>query len=266
MFDNNVRTEAIPERVLELCKVVVPQRISEAEVKELLEPAALNTNSTAYFPIVRDAAIELNLIKKDSGELEFIGEKSNLKNLETFRYYCNSIVWKNESTYFYKIGQMFLDSNNRWFGENITSRTVLSEMRDYVSPSVNEPMILGERFWLSFLGFGYINEVNQKIVFLPNMYIAIKDFINMCDFKKGEEYSVREFISSICDHSKVAFEGVYETKQLNLAVSNALRQLEKNKEINLLRNLDSREIWKLYKLETQNITEITHILFKGLSK
>lgn len=267
MFDNRVQTEAIPERILELCKIVSAKAISEEDIKELLEPAALTSNvgSTQYYPIVRDAAIELNLIEKNDKMLQFIGDKSNIKSLEAFRYYCNSVVWKNEATFFYKICQMFLNANEKWFGDNITSITVLSEMRESVSNSVNETMLLGERFWLAFLGFGYVNE-SSRIVFLPNMYIALKDFINMCAFEKNKEYSVREFVSAICEHSKVAFEGVYETKQFNLAVSNALRQLDKNNEIKLNRHLDSKEIWKLYELETQTINEITHITFRGLTK
>lgn len=265
MFDNNVRTEAIPERVLELCKIVSSKAISEDEVREFVEPAALSIGSSPYYPIVRDAAIELGLIEKTDQSLQFIGDKSSIKSLETFRYYCNSVVWKDETTFFYKIGQLFLQADDNWFGENITSSVVLSKMRERISNSVNEPMLLGERFWLSFLGFGYVHE-SQKIVFLPNMYIAMKDFINMCEFEKNREYSVREFISAICEYSKVAFESVYETKQLNLAVSNALRQLDKNKEIVLKRNSDSKEIWNLYELESLTTTEITHILFKGLKK
>ena len=265
MFDNNVRTEAIPERVLELCKIICAKSMPEADVKELLEPQSLPSASN-YFTIVRDAAIELKLIEKDGTTLQFVGEKSNIKSLDAFRFYCNSVVWKNENTFFYKIGEAFLSSNDRWFGENITSIKVLSEVRERVSKSVIEQMLLGERFWLSFLGFGYVNEVSQKIVFLPNMYIAMKDFINMCRFEKNKEYSVREFISAIREHSKVAFDGVYDTRQLNLAASNALRQLDKNREIILKKNLDSKEKWNLYKLETQNISEITHIVFRGLAK
>lgn len=262
MFDNNVKTEAIPERVFELCKIVCGKVIPETEVKELVEPCKLPSASN-YFPFVRDVAIELKLIEKIDANLQFVGDKSVIKSLESFRFYCNSLVWKNENSFFYKIAEMLLDSNDKWFGDNITSLEVLSEMRVRVSPSVNETMLRGERFWLSFLGFGYVNEAS-KIVFLPNMYIAMKDFINMCRFEKGKEYSVSEFVYAICEYSKVAFEKAYETKQFNLAVSNALRQLDKNKEIRLVRNSDSKEKWNLYKLETQNITEITHIVFRGL--
>lgn len=265
MFDNNVRTEAIPERVFELCKIICNKAMLEADAKELVEPCKLPSASN-YFPFVRDAAIELKLIEKIDANLQFVRDKSVIKSLESFRIYCNSVVWKDENTFFYKIGELFLDSNEKWFGENITALKVISEMRERVSPSVTDVMLLGERFWLSFLGFGYVNEVTSKIVFLPNMYVAMKDFINMCGFEAGKEYSVKEFISAIRKYSKVAFNGVYETKQLNLAVSNALRQLDKNKEIKLVRNSDSKEKWNLYKLETQNITEITHIVFRGLKK
>lgn len=264
MFDDNVKTEAIPERVFELCKMVDNKPIAESDLKEMFEPIALGTNATSYFSTVRGAAEELHLIKKQDGLIEFVGDKTCIKSMEQFRRYCNSVVWKNENTFFYRIAQTLLNSNDTFFGENITSLTVLSKMREAISPSINEPMMLGERFWLAFLGFGFVHEAFQKITFLPNMYIAMKDFISLCDFEKGKDYTVREFLTAICEHSKVAFDGIYETKQFNLAASNALRQLDKSREIKISRNLDSKEVWRLYKLETQNITEITHITIRGI--
>ena len=116
-----------------------------------------------------------------------------------------------------------------------------------------------------FLGFGYVQE-KPKIIFLPNMYIALKDFMRMCEFEVGKEYSVKDFVQAVSEKSRVAFEGAIEHKRFNMAVSNALRQLENNGEIELLRHLDSKEVWNLYKLETKNITEITHIKYRGLAK
>lgn len=264
MFDNNVKTEAIPERIFELCHAVVENPKTDAAVREMFEPNCLNSSTSLYYPIVRDAAVELRLIAKNGNEISFVGDKKAIKDLESFRYYCNSIVWENRNAAFYKLAQTILNSNDEYWSDNLTSPMVISKIRAAVNPTtVNESMLLGERFWLQFLGFGYVQE-KPKIVFLPNMYIALKDFIRMCDFEAGKEYAVNDFVVAISEKSRVAFEGVYEQKQFNMAVSNALRQLESNGEVELLRNLDSKEVWKLYKLETKNINEITHIKYRGL--
>lgn len=267
MFDNNVKTEAIPERVFEFCNAVVESPKTEVTIREMFEPNCLNTPSTTlYYSIVREAAIELGLVAKNDNEITFIGDKKTIKDLESFRYYCNSVVWKNRNGAFYKIAQTILNSNDEYWGENLTSSVIISKIRAAVNPIVvNETMLLGERFWLQFLGFGYVHE-KPKIVFLPNMYIALKDFIRMCDFEVGKEYPVNDFVLAVSERSRVALEGVYEHRQFNMAFSNALRQLESNNEIELLRRLDSKEVWNLYKLETKNINEITHIKYRGLTR
>ena len=267
MFDNNVKTEAIPERVFELCSVVAENTKTDSVLKEMFEPGCLPVQSTTpYYSTVREAAIELGLIAKNGNEVSFVGDKKAIKSLDSFRYYCNSVVWKNRNVLFYKLAQTILNSNDEYWGDNLTSPMNISKIRSKVSPmTLTETMLLGERFWLQFLGFGYVQE-KPKIIFLPNMYIALKDFMRMCVFEVGKEYSVKDFVQAVSEKSRVAFEGAIEHKQFNMAVSNALRQLENNGEIELLRHLDSKEVWNLYKLETKNITEITHIKYRGLAK
>ena len=51
MFREKMVTPAIPERVYVLCKIVEKGPISSSELKEKMEPAELNADtSTAYFP------------------------------------------------------------------------------------------------------------------------------------------------------------------------------------------------------------------------
>ena len=267
MFDNNVKTEAIPERVFELCSVVAESPKTDVSLMEMFEPECLSTPSTtSYYSTFMEAAIELGLIAKNGNEVSFVGDKKAIKSLDAFRYYCNSVVWKDDSVIFYKLAQTILNSNDEYWGDNLTSPMIISSIRKKISHMiVNETMLRGERFWLQFLGFGYVQE-KPKIIFLPNMYIALKDFMRMCEFEVGKEYSVKDFVQSVSKKSSVAFDGAIEHKQFNMAVSNALRQLENNGEIELLRHLDSKEVWNLYKLETKNITEITHIKYRGLAK
>ena len=38
MFDNNIKTEPIPERVFELCKMVSKSEVDDSVVRERMEP------------------------------------------------------------------------------------------------------------------------------------------------------------------------------------------------------------------------------------
>lgn len=50
MFDNNIKTESIPERVFELCKMVSKSDVEDAVARERIEPKELNSSATSYYP------------------------------------------------------------------------------------------------------------------------------------------------------------------------------------------------------------------------
>ena len=72
MFDNNIKTEPIPERVYELCKMVAKDDIEERIARDNMEPKAINpSGASSYFPSVREVCIqELKLIEKDGDNLK----------------------------------------------------------------------------------------------------------------------------------------------------------------------------------------------------
>jgi hypothetical protein len=270
MFDNNIRTEPIPERVYELCKIVSKGYIEDKIVRERMEPKAINSSSsTSYYSSIREVCVkELKLISKEGELLSFVGDKKILRDIESFRKYCNSIVFKNKETYFYKIATCFLDSNDKWLKYNtLTDSNIRREVQDktHISLVIGD-MMLGMRFWISFLGFGYIQE-SGSMYYLPNMHIALQDFCGFADFEKNKEYTVSEFISMISNSASVALEDAKETMRFNLAMSNALRQMHDSKEIVLKKVLDSKETWELYHDETHEFTDkITHIVYKGVKR
>ena len=80
MFDNNIKTESIPERVFELCKMVSKSDVEDAVARERIEPKELNSSATSYYPIIREVCInELRLIEKENEKLKFVGDKKLLK-------------------------------------------------------------------------------------------------------------------------------------------------------------------------------------------
>ena len=266
MFDNNIRVEPIPERVYELCKLVSKKSDKETAFRSVMEPNSINKTSTVYFGIIRDVAIELGIIEKNGENLEYIADKSIVKDLVSFRRFCNSIVWRKTDTYFYKICKCFLDSNDNWLKySTLTNVNITTEVRDKTGIENLQNYMLGVRFWISFLGFGYIQENGSSMNFLPNMYMAIKDFIVLANLEKNKEYTLTEFLNLIMNICSVAIESEFSNKSMNLALSNALRQLHDNKEIILSHHLDSKEVWHLFNNNShQFVSDVTHLTYKGV--
>lgn len=269
MFNDKLKTETIPERVYELCKLVSKGDIEDKEAKERMEPASLKVSDTSYYGSIREVCVEeLKLIKKEENKLLYIGDKSVIKNLGSFRKYCNSVVYKNENSYFFKIANCFLESDDEWFKyTTLTDTNIIRYVQDKTGISlVTGDMMRGMRFWMSFLGFGYIQE-GKAMYFLPNMHVALQDFCEGSLLEKNKEYSVSEFISSIYERASVALINTMDSQNFNLAMSNALRQMHDNKEIELKRQLDSKEIWNMFRDESHEFTEeITHIVYKGVKR
>lgn len=269
MFDNNIRTEPIPERVFELCKLVSKGDISDAVARERMEPSGLNTSGTAYYPSIREVCIkELKLIEKENDILKYVGEKSVLKDMNSFRFFCNSIVFQNTESYFYKVVKCFLESNDSWLKyKKLTDVNIIREIQEKEKIRVvEEKMILGSRFWISFLGFGYIQE-GSVTYFLPNMHLALQDYCELAGLERDREYTVKEFIERIYRYGSVALQSAIEKKMFNMAMSNALRQMHDQKEIVLKKNLDSKEKWNLFFDSTHEFTnEFTHIVYKGVKR
>lgn len=272
MFFSPVKTEPIPERVLSICQIVADKcSIDEKELESILVPSKLNTAKTSYFSPVFETAKELELIGyNEEKKVVFTGKKEDIKSLTTFRLFCNSVVYKDKSSDFYKIISYFLESNDEWlnYGSVTTSTEIIRLIHAETgipSLKLEKDVILGIRFWIPFLGFGFFQE--QAKTFLPNMYTALKDFMILGNFEKGKEYSVEEFLDHLHSGSSVALKNARESQTLNLAISNALRLLHDNKEIELKKHLDSEKTWHLFPNEEHEFTfDITHISIKKVVK
>lgn len=262
MFDNNFDVESLPERIYEFCKIVLEEPIKQADLKNRIQPIAEET--TSYFNNLRTTSVNLGLIfRREDGFFEATEQaKIALKDMAAFRRYCNSVVWKNDSSAFYKIAQVFLNSNERWLAvPNLTDSTIRSEVGQ-ATGYTDERYLLGERFWLSFLGFGYVTESGNRRQILPNMYVALKDFMYLAGMSNSGKMEIKDFLGRLAPLCRIAFP-TKNTTRLSLALSCALRQMHDLKEIELSRESDAKEVWKLMKFETHEITEeVTHIVVK----
>lgn len=272
MFFSPIKTEPIPERVLSISQIVADKGpIDEKELDRILIPSKLSTAKTSYFSPVFETAKELGMIGyNDEKKVVFTGKKENIKSLADFRLFCNSVVFRDRSSDFYKIISCFLEANDEWlsYGSVTTSPEVIRLINaetGIASLKLEKDVILGIRFWINFLGFGFFQETAK--IFLPNMYTALKDFMILGNFEKGKEYSIEGFIGNLHSNSAVALKNARTTYTLNLAMSNALRLLHDNKEIELKKHLDSERTWHLFPNEEHEFTsDVTHIIIKKAVK
>lgn len=272
MFFSPIKTEPIPERVLSMSQIVADKGpIDEKELENIIIPVKLNTAKTSYFRPVFETVKELGIIDyNEEKKVVFIGNKEDIKSLPAFRLFCNSKVFSDNSTEFYKIITCFLEANDEWlsYGSVTTSDEVIRLINTETgipSLKLEKDVLLGVRFWINFLGFGFFQETAK--VFLPNMYIALKDFMILGSFEIGKEYSVEEFLDNLHSSSTVALKNARTSLTLNLAMSNALRLLHDNKEIELKKHLDSEKTWHMFPNEEHEFTnEITHIIIKKAVK
>lgn len=268
MFKERMSKEATPERVYELCRIVDSFSntnnvgVSADKVREIIEPQSASS-STPYFPSIKKAAMELGLLDGDSS-LFFVGEKKVLEDYDKFRRYCNSKLFNDKSWDIFKLCRCFMRLNDSWLK---TGAITSSESVDLISKTIPEFQYLDLqktyvpacRFWLSFLGYGYIQE-SAKILFLPNAYIALKDFISMVSLEKNKEYSIGEFFELMPKGFSVLFDRDDKTTDINYALSNGLMQLNDSKEIELRRNPDSETVWSFF----SNDNTYTHLVYKGV--
>lgn len=269
MFHDNIKTEPIPERILELARIVKAKNsISKADLRKIYIQDKLSSGTTDYFNPVLGAAEEIELLKEDADTVTFIGDPESIKTTDSFRRYCNSRLFLDKESHFYIIIACFLSANDEWFkygsitGSN-EIQNILNEATGISTIKLKKDVVLGIRFWLSFLGFGFIQESVK--IFLPNMYKALKDFVILGDLEKGKDYSVSEFFDHLCPGIAVAVDDSKNSRMLNLALSNALRLMNDKQEIKLSHNLDSAEVWYLFKNEEHIFTsEITHITYLGV--
>lgn len=261
-----IESEPLPERVFQYAQIVAQNApINDIDIKSMLEPAVADKAKTSYYSEIKNAAYELKLISSDENKNIILNiDKSNLKDMNTFKRYCNSVIFQDKSTSLYKVIQCILDSNEKLLAlDSLTADSTKNYITSNSGIIPEKRTMEGVRFWISFLGFGYVIE-NSKL-FLPNAYVALKDYFSMANFEKKQEYTIEELVNGISKYASVLLHNANETNVFNLAMSNALRQMHDLKEIELKYILDSKKVWKLFKNEShQFICNITHFVYRGL--
>lgn len=255
MFQNKMVTPAIPERVYTLCKIVEKKAMSTSEVKEKMEPSYLNQKSS-YYNDYRNAAEELQLITVTDNVLSVAIDASVLKNMDTMRSYINGQLNQFREGQFYKVTKAYFDMGEEILhGEqNVANMASLMTLKTGIS--VDSMAMRAWRFWASYLGFGYL----QDMFVIPNADTFLQDIISEAEFEKNKRYSIAEFLEKLRPHSDIIIDSSNGIKKFSFGVSNGLRTLQDAGAIRMEYILDQEDTWNLYHVDALSANEtVTNI-------
>ncbi len=261
MFTGNMVTEAIPARVFALYKIVEAKKgISRSELQGLMEPKKIYEGNS-YFSTIIKAAEELKIIENKDNTINLVDEEARFKTIGDFRKHAISILQDFSDGQFWKCTNTIVNLNEKIFEYNkISDSGMLNLLSDKVGETIKAPMVRGWRFWAQFLGFGVVNDMK----FLPNAYVYVKDVLRLMNLEKKQEYSMSDFMARFMQYGQILLSPSTSDKNLNIAMSSALRELHDNGEIALKFGSDQEMKWILYPSKEMFNQPISSIVYKGV--
>lgn len=261
MFIGNMVTEAIPARVFALYKIVESKKdITRGELQGLMEPKNIY-EGTSYFSSIIKTAEELKIIENKDNIINLLDGKERFKTIDDFRKYVISIFQDLSDGQFWKCTNVILNMNEKIYKYNaISDSGMLNYLSNQIGETIKAPMIRGWRFWAQFLGFGVVNEMT----FLPNAYVYVKDVLRLMKLEKNQEYSMSDFMARFMQYGRVMLSPITSDKNLNIAMSSALRELHDNGEITLKFVSDQEKKWILYPSKELFNQPISSVVYKGV--
>ena len=224
------------------------------EPKEIYE-------GTSYFSTILKTAIELKLVDVQDNYVTAIVPEEKLKTIEDLRMYIISKLDNYEEEQFYKCTNAIVNLDEKIYKyRSISDNEMLNYLSQKSNQQITAPMARGWRFWAQFLGFGYM----KGFVFLPNAYIFVKDVIKLMELEKKKEYQIDDFMTRFNQYGKILSSNSKNEKNLNIALSSALRQLHENGEISLKYVSDKGSKWILYPSKESFNDPIGAIIYKGV--
>ena len=261
MFIGNMVTEAIPARVFALYKVVESKKgISRSELQGLMEPKDI-VEGTSYFSAIIKAAEELKIIENHDNMIELPEDKEKFKTIDDFRRYVISILQDLSGGQFWRCTNVIVNMNEKIYEYSaISDSNMLNYLTDQLGETIKAPMIRGWRFWSQFLGFGVMNDMT----FLPNAYVYVKDVLRLMKLEKKQEYTMSDFMGRFMQYGRIVLSPSMSDKNLNIAMSSALRQLHDNGEIVLNSGSDQEIKWILYPSKELFNQPVSSFVYKGV--
>ena len=238
MFEDRMKTSAIPERVYSLCQAVKSRSMLESDLRELLEPSGLG-GTTKYFGTVRDAAKQLGLISIKEGNISLAVESKYVYSYDSMREYIICNIDAISDGLFFKVSQEYISMNEQVFRyKGVSEAALVEHMSKMIGFPVYEDDMRAWRFWAKYLGLGNLHDM----LLLPNMYQYLKAVLVVIKMKKGEEYTFSDFISAIKPYTEIGLADLDSNKKINLAMSSGLRALHDEGIIQLYKHYEAEVI------------------------
>jgi hypothetical protein len=253
-------TEAIPERVYVLCRIVKSSKnryISDKDLKSKMEPSFLNNNNS-YFPLYLTAATELRLVQHVDGIVSLAVESGVVSSMSTMRRYCCSVLPDFKHGQFNSVTNAYFDMGRSVLSgpTNVSGWTGIFKDRYHVE--VDEKSLRAWRFWFTYLGFGYLH----GMFLIPNANVFLKDIIEISKIEKNRLYSFSDFVNRIRSHAEIIQN--FNSRELNYGISNGLRTLHDSGYLTLSHILDQEDIWSLYPMPLHSVPgTVTSITING---
>ncbi len=273
MFLDEMKHEAIPERVFALCEYVKNKPVMEADAKEYFEPREVAKKydvKSSYFSMVRDAASqnELGLVNVTDKKISLAVDKSVVASMETMRKYIIRHIDVISSSLFYVTSQAYFELNEKAYDYlSVSDQGLMDALYQMTGRKLDVDDMRAWRFWAAYLGFGHLARAttsNQaQMNFLPNLYRYLQVAVEVSGLEKNNEYRVDDFIQAIQPMCSIAMKDAEKTRHLNMAMSYGLRIMHDIGEIELRYQLDNKNLWYLYPSDLHMLrSEISHVTIR----
>ena len=229
MFRDKMVTPATPERVFTLCKIVEKDARPVSDVREKMEPSALSGDSQVYFSDYRTAAEELGLITNSDQMLSLAVEREHVSSITAMRQYINTKLRGFPDGQFYKVTQAYFNLDATVLSGEKSLANLGPQMTQLTGMQVDAMAMRAWRFWITFLGFGYLHDM----FFIPNAHIFIYDILHHLKLEKETTYSFSNFIDLISPYAQIIIGSDTSNHRINYGLSNALRTLHDSGVISL---------------------------------
>ncbi len=237
-----------------MCKIVEKGAISYGDLKDKMEPEFLG-NGSVYFNDYKNAAEELGLISISDDIISLAVDSKIVKTIENMRAYINTKLEMYNSGQFYLVTNSYFEKGKDIFKEDKNIANLGPLFSDLAGVPVDAVAMRAWRFWASFLGFGYL----QDMFIIPNTNVFLWDVISSSKLEKKKKYSVSEFVNAITPMANIIITDI-SSKSFNYGISNGLRALQDSGKLKMEHILDQKDMWSLSPLKAySNDSTITHI-------
>lgn len=242
-YSTNITT-ATPERVYVLCKNIERHKlgIRATDLKQLMEPDYVNNGG--YFSIIKDVAIDLGLVKEFDNYLSLNVDSSVLESIATMRKYINNHMDQLSKGTFYILTKEYFSMNKEIFSKIESISAAASFFSSKTGINISQDGMRAWRFWVTFLGFGYLDDM----LILPNACVFVQDLIKDSKLEKRGLYSAAEFFSALAPKINILLNS---NETLNYGLTCGLQTLKNIGYINIKQIMDHK-VWNMYPIGNNN--------------